>query len=72
MIVARNLSGQSCAISVSEHCTSLFYLKFSCSLFIVVSEIHESCITMIYELIILKMGKAEYMLSVAINLILPS
>lgn len=59
MIAARNLSGQSCAISVSEHCTSLFYLKFSCRLFIVVSEMYEICVTMIYKLIILKMGKAE-------------
>ena len=60
MIVARNLlSSQSCGISVSNHCTSLFYLKFSCSLSIVVSEMHESYVTMIYELIILRMSKAE-------------
>lgn len=60
MIVARNLlSSQSCGISVTDHCTSLFYLTFSCSLFIIVSEMHKGYITMIYELIILKMSKAE-------------
>lgn len=33
-IVARNLlSSQSCGISVSDHCTSLFCLKFSCIVF---------------------------------------
>lgn len=49
-LVARNLvSSQSCGISLSEHGTSPFYLKFLCSLFTVLSETHESYISMIYR-----------------------
>lgn len=43
---------QSWSVSVSEHGTGPFYLKFFCSLFMVVSETHKSYITMICGLYI--------------------